>query len=189
MSKLNLTITILAFISCTLTTTAQNIQSYTNNQFGISFNYSTGVTVTEEQTSMRNDLGTEYKPPYIITVSVPFVTQYGEWTWKGITISIHDDSCNAFQGSKLTFEQKTINGTTYSYLDPEGGETSGMSSLIKEKKYYYQSKKCYQIIERISGLGNNERPRDATKPPDRNSFLNSELVALDEIIATLKIKQ
>jgi hypothetical protein len=162
------------------------IKLYTNKQFGISFNYPSNATVTEKHQPIRPDLGIN-DSGYFITVTVPFLNQYGKWTWKGIEISISNRTCD---WGSLKMQQKTINGITYSYLDPESGETSGMSSVNKERMYYYQSSgKCYFILERISGLGNNERPKNATVPPDENSFLNSELVALDQIVASLKIKQ
>jgi hypothetical protein len=167
----------------------KSIQTYTNRQFGITFNYPSDATVTEKQMPNRTDLGTDFDPGYNIMVSVPFVTRYGAWTVKGIVITIHNDSCNAYQGN-WQLQQRIINGTTYFCFDPDWTETSGMSSMNKQRTYYYQSSnKCYIIRESINGLGNNERPSNATVPPDENSFLNSELVALDQIVSTLKIKQ
>jgi|SRR5215203_1207861 len=175
--KLTMKITIIisfallaTLLSCKTSDTQQShqkdIQTYTNRQFGISFNYPSDATVTEMQMPNRTDLGADFDPGYNIMVNVPFVTRYGAWTGKGIVITIHNDSCNAYQGN-WKLQQRTINGTTYFCFDPDWTATSGMSSMSKERTYYYQlSNKCYIISERIHGLGNNERPSDATGQED-----------------------
>lgn len=165
-------------------TTIANLKTYTNKEYGIEFQYPSTLTVAENQWPARSG---SYDSGYSIAVSVPFKTHYDAWTSKGIDITIHKSSCGDYLPTSLS-QKKTINGIDYIFEDPEWGATSGMSSISKWRKYFYESSgNCYIIDEGLRGLGNNERPSTYTFPTDVNKFLDEEMLDLDKIMASVKI--
>ena len=162
--------------------TTLSLQTYTNKKYGIEFKYPATANIIEKQLG-RTDLteGT------IITVGLPFKTHYDAWTSKGLNISIYKNSCSDYLPTSLS-QKKTINGIDYLFEDPEWTATSGMSTISKWRKYFHESSGiCYIIDERISGLGNNERPSTYTVPPNVDKFLSEELIDLDKIMASVKL--
>ena len=163
-------------------TSTSNLKTYTNKEYGIEFDYPSTANITEKQLG-RTDL----TQGSVITVSLPFKTHYDAWTSKGINFTIRKSSCSDYLPTSPT-QKRVINGTSYMFVDPDWGETSGMSSISKWRKYFYEpTDKCYIIEERLSGLGNNERPSTYTFPTDVDKFLDSELLDLDKIMASVKI--
>ncbi len=121
----------------------------------------------------------------VVNISVPFVRKYQMWTSKTVTVSItNDGSCDLPKNAPV----KEINGTGFFYEDPAYGDTSGMSVVNKIRRYTtLLGVNCYVIEEKLSGLGNNERPASYTKPADLNAFFKEELMDLDTIVQTLVI--
>ena len=160
-----------------------NWKTYKNTEYGIEFKYPFSSIIKENE--LPN--GIYPKGGHYINLSVPFIDKYDSWVSKSIDIIITKSSCSDYLPN-TTLEKRVINGISYLLQDPDWTATSGMSSISKWRKYFYESvDKCYMIDERLRGLGNNERPSTYTFPLDVNKFLDSELSDLDKIIETIKL--
>ena len=151
-------------------------KTYTNTQYGLSFQYPADAVISD--ISDKNN-------PLFFGISVPFNHSYNTWTIKDINFLVVHDKCDVLND----FSVKTINSINFNVSNPDILDTP----VVVSKKRLYETEHngyCYYIAEKLIGLGPKAKNYPSNElvqiPPNREAFLDEELGTLDQILSTFK---